>query len=559
VAIAMGARRYSERHFDVSAMMRCFGATQRDIVMIFVPQFLLLGLAASAAGCACGWLTQEAIFYLLKDLRPAGLPPAGAAPIVFGFFTGLLTLMGFALPPLLRLKRVSPLRVLRRELTPLPPAAWLMYGSAAAAVVILMWRQTGSLLLTTAVLASGLVAAVILALFAGALLRISRNITQRVGAAWRFGLDNLWRHTRASISQILAFGLAIMAMAVIALLRTDLLSTWQAQLPPNTPNHFAFNILAQDVTAMQRFFTTHRIQTSALYPMVRGRLTDINGQPVTAAVTKEESGNEALQRELNLSWTDTLPPDNRLVAGAWWEKSPPGRRVSVEEKLANKLNIRVGDELGFSIAGQVLSAQVASIRTVQWDSFHPNFYMIFPRGTLDAFPATYLTSFYLAPEQKTLLTSLVRAFPAVTVLEMDQVLAQVRTILAQVTAAVELVLLFVLAAGFAVLFAALAASLDERFYEGALLRVLGASRRQLRAAHLAEFILLGVLAGLLAAIGTELIAYVLYTRAFELEYRFKWPVWLAAPLAGGVLIGLAGYFGTRRVVIQSPLTILREL
>lgn len=559
VAIAMGARRYSERHFDVSAMLRCFGATQRDLVALFVPQFLLLGLVASAIGCVFGWLTQETIFYLLKDLRPTRLPAAGIAPVAFGFFTGLLALAGFALPPLLRLRQVPPLRVIRREMAPLPPAAWLVYGSAAVAILMLMWRFTGSLLLTAAVLAGSLAAAVTLAAFAGALLALSRRVHQRVGVAWRFGLNNLWRRAHTSIGQILAFGLALMAIAVIALLRTDLLNTWQTQLPPDTPNHFAFNILPQDVTAVQRFFTTNRIPTSALYPMVRGRLTEINGKPVVQAVTKEESGNEAIQRELNLTWTDTVPPDNRLVRGTWWSHSAPGNGVSVEEKLAKKLGIELNDKLTFSIAGAVLHAQVTSIRTVQWDSFHPNFYMIFPPGHLDPFPATYLTSFYLASDQKPQLASLVRAFPAVTVLEMDQVLAQVRTILAQVTAAVELVLLFVLAAGFAVLFAALAASLDERFYEGALLRTLGARRQQLRAAHFAEFAVLGLLAGLLAAIGTELIAYVLYTRAFELEYSFKWPVWLVAPLAGGLLIGLAGYFGTRRVVRQSPLTVLRDL
>ena len=559
VAIAMGARRYSERHFDVSAMLRCFGATQRDLVTLFVPQFLLLGLVASAIGCALGWLTQETIFYVLKDLRPARLPAAGIAPVAFGFFTGLLALAGFALPPLLRLKRVPPLRVIRRELAPLPPTAWIVYGSASLAILVLMWRFTGSLLLTAGVLAGSLAAAAALAAFAGALLALGRRVHQRVGVAWRFGLNNLWRRTRTSIGQILAFGLALMAMAVIALLRTDLLNTWQTQLPPDTPNHFAFNVLPQDVSAIQRFFTTNRIPTSALYPMVRGRLTEINSKPVGQAVTKEESGNEAIQRELNLTWTDAIPPDNRLVRGAWWSHSTPGNGVSVEEKLAKKLSIELDDQLTFSIAGAELRARVTSIRSVQWDSFHPNFYMIFPPGTLDAFPATYLTSFYLASDQKSQLTSLVRAFPAVTVLEMDQVLAQVRTILAQVTAAVELVLLFVLAAGFAVLFATLAASLDERFYEGALLRTLGARRQQLRAAHFAEFAVLGLLAGLLAAIGTELIAYVLYTRAFELEYSFKWPVWLAAPLAGGLLIGLAGYFGTRRVVRQSPLTVLREL
>jgi putative ABC transport system permease protein len=558
VAIAMGARRYSEHHYDVSAMLRCLGATQHDIVALFLPQFLMLGLAASTLGCALGWITQEAIFYLLKQLRPAGLPPAGFAPVTYGFLTGMITLAGFALPPLLRLKRVSPLRVLRRELAPLPPAAWAVYGSAIAAVLLLMWRYTSDLLLTLAVLAGSLAAAVILAAFAGALLAMSRRLHRRVGAAWRFGINNLWRRTRSSVGQILAFGLALMAMAVIALLRTDLLTTWQTQLPPDTPNHFAFNILPRDVGGVQRFFAAKQIDTTALYPMVRGRLTEINGKPVTQAVTKEESDNNALRRELNLSWADTVPSDNRLMHGTWWDALVAGNQVSVEEKLANKLGIALNDDLTFSIAGETLKARVASIRTVQWDSFHPNFYMIFQPGALAPYPTTYLTSFHLAPEQKPLLTSLVRAFPSVTVLELDQVLAQVRVILTQVTAAVELVLTFVLAAGFAVLFAALAASLDERFYEGALLRALGANRRQLRAAHLAEFTVLGVLAGLLAAIGTELIAYMLYTRAFDLEYSFKWPVWLAAPLAGGVLIGLVGFFSTRRVVNQSPLTVLRE-
>ncbi len=231
----------------------------------------------------------------------------------------------------------------------------------------------------------------------------------------------------------------------------------------------------------------------------------------------------------------------------------------MEEQLAGKLGIKLGDVLTFMIAGEPLDAQVASIRSVQWDSFHPNFYMIFPPGLLDDYPATYLASFFLPSDRQNLLTDMVRAFPAVTVLDMEQVLSQVRTLFAQVTSAIELVLLFVLAAGFAVMYAALAASLDERFHEGALLRTLGATRRQLRAAHLTEFVLIGVLAGVLAAVGTELIVYLLYTRAFDLEYRFKWPVWVVAPVVGGILIGLAGYLGTRRVVQRSPLAVLRDL
>lgn len=287
-----------------------------------------------------------------------------------------------------------------------------------------------------------------LALLAGVLLTLSRRLPLRVGVAWRFGLNNLLRRSRTSIGQILAFGLALMAMAMIILLRTDLLSTWQTQLKPDTPNYFAFNILPQDVSGTQRFFTEHGIQASAIYPMVRGRLTAINDAPVTQAVTKEESDNDALRRELNLTWTDTVPPDNALVRGAWWPKQTARNGVSVEERLADKLGIKLGDVLTFMIAGEPLNAKVASIRSVQWDSFHPNFYMIFPPGLLDHYPATYLASFFLPPDRQNLLTALVHAFPAVTVLDMEQVLSQVRTIFAQVTSAIELVLLFVLAAGF---------------------------------------------------------------------------------------------------------------
>lgn len=562
VAIAMGARRYSLRHYDTSAMLRSLGATQRDILALYLPQLLVLGLAASALGCAVGFAAQEGIYYVVSDLFPVGLPPPGPAPALFGFATGLVTLAGFALVPVLRLRAVPPLRVLRRDLTPLPAGAWAVIAAAAAALLVLLWRYTESWTLTFGVLAGAAAAAAVLLALTLGLLRLARGVRLRALGVWRQGLDRLQRRARAAAGQILAFGLTLMAMAVIALVRTDLLTSWSAQLPDDAPNHFVFNVLPADAAGVERFFNAHGIESQALYPMVRGRLTGINDVPVREAVTKgegEEADNAALRRDLNLTWAAALPPDNTIARGAWWAENPDRGTVSVEEELAQRLGVEPGDMLTFTVAAQTFDARVASLRRVQWESFHPNFFMIFSPGTLDGLPTTYLTSFHLEPGQKRLLATLVRQYPSVTVLELDQVLNQIRAIVQQASLAVELVLLFVLAGGLTVLYAALAASLDERFYEGALLRTFGASRRQLRRSHIVEFVTLGVLAGLLAAIGTEAIAYVLYTRVFDIAYTLKWPVWIIAPLVGGVLIGLAGFVGTRRVVERSPLAVLREI
>ena len=350
-----------------------------------------------------------------------------------------------------------------------------------------------------------------------------------------------------------------MAMAVVALVRTDLLTTWQAQLPEDVPNHFAINILPDQVEEFGRFMEDAGVVTAQLYPMVRGRLVTINGTTVQKAVTKEERSDNALNRELNLTWTSELQEDNRILSGRWWQREDTAKpRVSVESQLAGRLEIELGDELGFSIGGQEISAVVTSIRNVKWDSFRPNFYMVFPPQVIEQFPATYMTSFKLTKEEKSLLRELVARYPAVTVLEMDRVIEQVDRIFRQVTLAVEYVLMFTLLAGFAVLFAVLQASQDERLYEGALLRALGGSRRQLRAGHLAEFTVLGGLAGLLAAMGTECLTWVLYSEVLHLEYSFHWLVWIFTPLTGALLIGAAGYLGTRSVVERSPMLLLRN-
>ncbi|MDD5033133.1 MAG: ABC transporter permease [Methylococcaceae bacterium] len=559
VAIAMGARRHTERHFDLTAMLKCLGAREREVVQIHLAQYLILGLAASLAGCLLGYLAQEAVVWQLKGILPHTLSaPAWYAPL-FGLTAGLFILLGFALPPVLRLKRLPPLRVLRRDLAPLPASAWLVYGLALATLTVLIWLYTGDGAMTAIVLGISLGVLAIAGLGVLALLKTARRLLPFLGLSWRFGLQNLTRNPRLGMSQILAFGLTLTAMLVSLLARTELIGEWRRQLPPNTPNYFALNLFESELPAFRDFLAQRHIVVSDFYPIVRGRLTAVNGVDVHIIAHKDSPGEGAINRDLSLTWSVKPLLDNRLVKGEWWGSEPVLGRVSVEAELAKSLRIRLGDTLTFNIAGEEKSAVVDSLRSVRWDTLRPNFYMIFSPGSLQGFPATWLTSFHLPSDQKPELVGLVKSFPAVTILEVDPLLKQFQTILKEISLAIEFMLAFALAAGFAVLFAAVRATLDERIREDALLRALGASRNLLRKSLAVEFIALGLLSGLLAASASEAIAWGLFSYAFELIPRFHWEIWLAAPLLGALAVGLSGYLHTRAVTRVSPIVMLREM
>ena len=561
VAVALSASRFAARRFDASALLRCLGLSRRQALSLFCLQLAILGSLAALGGAVLGWLAQLGLFKLLQGLMPAQIPPGGLAPALAGVATGLVALAGFALPPLAALGRVPPLRVLRRDLLPVPPSSWLVYGAALLALALIMWRLSLDLLLTFALLGGGLVAAVLLGGLLLLGLRSLRRLLAGAPLAWRLGLGQLLRHPLAAAGQSLAFGLILLAMALIALLRAELLDTWQNQLPKDAPNYFALNILPDDKNTFAQRLHEFTTQAAPLFPVIPGRLTEINGQAVQQIVSKESTGDRAVQRDLSLTWAAELPQGNALSEGQWWQASPavdsdlPG--VSVEAELAQSLKLKMGDQLTFSIGGQQRQAVVSSLRTVNWDSFQPNFYMIFQPGTLQDLPTTYLTSFFLAPGHDQQVVALSRAFPAVTILQVDALLEQLRSILAQVTLAVEYVLLFVLAAGLAVLFAGLQATLDERIRQGALLRALGAGRSLLIKARRIEFGLLGAASGLLAAIGCELITLLLYRYAFDLSWS-PHPWLLLLPVIGALLIGGAGVYGTRRALNASPLAVLRK-
>ncbi len=559
VAVALSATRFATRRFDASALLRCLGLSRRETLVLFSLQLTVLGLLASLSGAMIGWLAQLGLFALLHDLLPNDVPPGGLFPAIAGIGTGLVALAGFALPPLAALGRVPPLRVLRRDMLPIASSTWVVYGAALGALGLIMWRLSLDLLLTFALLGGGVVAALVLGGLLLLLLKSLRRLLARASLPWRLGLGQLLRHPLAAAGQSLAFGLILLSMALIALLRGELLDTWQNQLPKNAPNYFALNILPDDKQAFTDRLIEVSAQSAPLYPVVPGRLISINGEAVQQIVSKDSAGDRAIQRDLSLTWAADLPAGNQITAGSWWSEQPstdiPG--VSVEGKVAESLKLKLGDHLVFSVGGVNREAKVTSLRDINWDNFQPNFFMIFQPGTLKDLPATYLTSFYLAAGHDQQIVDLSRAFPAVTILQVEALLEQLRSILAQVTLAVEYVLLFVLAAGMAVLFSGLQATLDERIRQGALLRALGAERQLLVKARRIEFGLLGAVSGLLAALGSELVSLVLYRYAFDLPWH-PHPWLLVLPLIGAALIGGAGVFGTRRALNASPLTVLRE-
>lgn len=562
VAVALSAARFAVRRFDASALLRCLGLSRNEALVLFGLQLAMLGVVASAAGALLGWFAQLGLFHLLENLLPAAVPPGGWLPAVAGIGTGLVALAGFALPPLAALGRVPPLRVLRRDMLPIPASTWLVYGAALFALGLIMWRLSLDLVLTFALLGGGLIAALILGGVLLLALKSLRRLLAEASLPWRLGLGQLLRHPMAAAGQSLAFGLILLSMGLIALLRGELLDTWQNQLPKDAPNYFALNILPNDKDNFAERMGRLSTHSAPLYPMIPGRLMTINGEPVSKFVTKDSRGENATQRDLNLTWAATLPEGNSITAGQWWTSDQPPADgevpgVSVETKLANSLNMKLGDTLGFVIGGLTREVKVTSLRDINWDTFQPNFFMIFQPGTLKDVPATYLTSFYLAPGNDQQIVELSRAFPAVTILQVEALLEQLRSILDQVTMAVQYVLLFVLAAGMAVLFSGLQATLDERIRQGALLRALGANRALLTKARRIEFGLLGAVSGVLAAIGCELVSFALYRYAFNLQWHPH--IWLLVlPLIGALLVGGAGVFGTRRALNASPLQVLRE-
>ena len=559
IAIALAANRYSKRHYDQSALLRCFGASQQTLLTIYIAQLFIIGLAASLAGVVLGWLTQQGLVILLADFIPENLPAAPIMALVTGLLTGMIVLTGFALPAVLRLRSVSPLRILRRDLPVLGADSYLVYAMAIASLVLLMWWQSHNLTLTLIVLGGFAACSVIVMAGAYGMIGVCKKILPLLHSHWRNGLQHIVRYPKAASVQLMALSLGLIIVLLIFLVRTDLIKQWQNKLPDNTPNHFIINIQLNELEPIKTFFTEHQLQSENFYPMSRGRIITLNNLDINQAIAEQTRDDESLRRELNLSWTDKLPANNKIISGHWWQPQDAGQYlISIEEGLAKRLGIHLADKLGFQIGDQQIAATVSSIRSVQWDSFQPNFYIIFPPQTLSQLPASYITSFYLPVANKAVLNQLVKNFPAITVVEVDAIMRQVKTILNQATLAIEYVMLFVVAASLIVLMASIYFNLEERMQSAIIMRTLGARNHFIRSSLIAEFVALGILATVLASILSEIIALALFSLVFKLDYHLHPGLWLITPVLTVPIILATGMLATREVLRLSPTAIQRR-
>lgn len=560
VSISMAARLYARRHFHTSALLRCLGASGKTLGALYTSQVLMAGVLASTLGSLLGLLFCELLIMALRELLPPFIPPAGMAPALLGYGAGVVLLLGFALPPLLQLQRVSALRLLQSDLSPLPPAAWLVFAAALGSVLLFVGYFAEDFRLA-GIFVGGLLAFMLLsALIAWTLLRTVGTVLPWLPFSLRMGIQGLLRRRGTALLQMVAFSAGLCAIAIVVLLRTDLLRSWQQQVPPDAPNHFAINIQPHDAARVAAFMDEHDIRRASLYPMVRGRLTHINGRSALEVVPESARDDNILHRELNITWSAEVPRHNVLVEGQWWEdhRAEGEAVISIEQGMARRLGLQQGDELTFSFAGQSRAARVTSVRQVDWNSFQPNFYVIFAPGQLPEQWATSMTSFYLPPEQKGFIRQLVQQFPSVTVLEVDRILGQVQGIISQVSRSVEYVLLFVLISGFVLLFTIVQSTIGLRLHESSLLRTFGASTAFLRSNTLAEFTFLGLLSGILATLITHGLAWILYRQVFDLPLDAQWLLWGTLPLGAMILVGCAGLWASRSVVQQSPVDLLRE-
>jgi putative ABC transport system permease protein len=559
VAVAMAARRFMQRHLDACAMLRCLGLTQNQVTLMYLIEFLLVGLLGSALGVVVGFGGHYVLLEVLGSLVSAELPAPTIYPALQGMAIGILLLASFALPPILQLRKVPHNRVIRREQDAPQVGALATYGFGMAGFVALLLWQAGDATMALYTALGFLGAYALFGLVAWLGLRALRSLRGAVDhQSWRFAVTSLQRRPGATIVQVVSLALGMMALLVLTVVRGDLMTAWRNATPPDAPNRFIINIQPEQGQELARRLQAAGVQYAPQYPMIRGRLTAVNGTPVTADTYTEDRAKGLADREFNVSTMAQMQAGNVISAGKWFADKPGAAEASVEEGIAKTLRWKLGDKLRFDIAGTPVDVTITSLRKLDWGSMRVNFFVIINPAAMSEVSQSWITAFHLPQGQGAVMNALTRDFPNLTIVDVGAILRQVQAVLDQVMTAVEFLFVFTLASGVLVLYAALMGSQDERTREAGLLRALGATRKQLSQAQLIEFTLVGALSGVLAATGAATMGWALATYQFKFAWSFSPMVWLVGLVVGALCAIAGGWLGLRNVLRQPPLQTLRE-
>lgn len=553
VAMALASARFVKRHLMQVAILKTLGATPKLLGRLFFLQLFTLFLIGAVIGLSVGWGMQEIIASLLSGLMSTALPEPSISRLWLGAATGLISMVAFCLPLMSHLIKISPLSVLQPN-AKIELNTFTIYVIGFIGMFGLMCMYTNGFLLPSIMTSAILGIALFVAAIGWLAFKLGRSLTSGATSGWQIGLASLYRRLIPNLFQLLVFTLIIMLSLILIGVKSSLIADWQQQLPEDAPNHYLFNVQANQIDPINDQTTQLSLKKSDWYPMVRGRVTAVNDQTVQSLYPDEKGEPELYERELNLTWSDTLGKGNELVEGDF---SAEG--LSIEQRVAKEANLKIGDKLTINIGGNIVTLPITSVRTVDWGSMQPNFYLILPKNVLEDYPANFVSSLFVSDKDAQSFYRLMAKFPTVSILNVGDILKQIQTIIGQLSQAIQLVLFCILSAGALVLLASVRSTLEERLEEGALLRVLGARGALVRQALLVEFGALGFFAGLIAAIGAETCLFGLQVFVFNAEASFHPLLWLLGPSIGVFVISTIGIFASRTVLKVPPMLLLRGL
>jgi putative ABC transport system permease protein len=557
VAVGIASRDFAQRHLNDCAMQRVLGLSQARIAGAFTLEFAGVGLLASAVGVLLGFVVHNVFVWLLAGLVQAGLPAPGPWPALFGLGVGMTLLLGFGLPPVLQLAQVPPLRVMRRDVGELKASSLLVLSAGSTGFIALLLAVSSDLKLGLIAVGGFAAAIALFALLSWlAVTLLKRAVPESRAPRWLvLATRQIAARPAFAVLQVSALAVGLLALVLLVLLRTDLIDSWRKATPPDAPNRFVINVQPDQADAFRKALADAGVQRYDWYPMIRGRLVAINGEPVQGEQLSTDRARRLVEREFNLSHDAALPPHNQLAGGRWTANEPDA--ISVEDGLAETLGVKLGDRLRFDIAGQMREGRVSSLRKVDWSSMRVNFFVMFPLADMPGLPVSYISAFR-APAAPGFDNRLSREFPNITNVDISASLGQVQRVLDQVIRAVEFLFAFTLAAGLVVLFAAVSATREARAREFGLMRAMGASAKLLARVQRTELLGVGALAGLLASLAAVAVGWALARFAFDFAWNASAWVPLFGTAAGALLALAAGWWGLREVLRRPVMDTLRS-